>query len=179
MSFLRGVGSVWQPPTVTVDTAQLVEFSPSKRAALGLRSSTLRHSGTCPWPQHLGRRGRRISSRSDEGWGGIPLMPAFERQKQMNLWVQGQPGLQTEFQDSQGYTEKPCLVRKKDSGREFKVILDCIRLWFQNKQKWSMNACNCGQYWVHTYSVLSPTYQLYKSDSAGPTGACLFPASGR
>jgi hypothetical protein len=23
--------------------------------------------------------------------------------------VQGQPGLQSEFQDSQGYTEKPCL----------------------------------------------------------------------
>ena len=25
------------------------------------------------------------------------------------LWVQGQPGLQSEFQDSQNYTEKPCL----------------------------------------------------------------------
>ena len=25
------------------------------------------------------------------------------------LWVGGQRGLQSEFQDSQGYTEKPCL----------------------------------------------------------------------
>ena len=29
------------------------------------------------------------------------------------LWVWGQPGLQSEFQDSQGnYTEKPCLEKK-------------------------------------------------------------------
>jgi hypothetical protein len=37
----------------------------------------------------LGGRGRRISSRP------------------------GQPGLQSEFQDSQGYTEKPCLKKTK------------------------------------------------------------------
>jgi hypothetical protein len=28
-----------------------------------------------------------------------------------SLWVWGQPGLQRKFQDSQGYTEKPCLKR--------------------------------------------------------------------
>jgi hypothetical protein len=28
-----------------------------------------------------------------------------------DFWVQGQPGLQSEFQDSQGYTEKPCLKK--------------------------------------------------------------------
>jgi hypothetical protein len=27
----------------------------------------------------------------------------------MDFWVRGQPGLQSEFQDSQGYTEKPSL----------------------------------------------------------------------
>jgi hypothetical protein len=27
----------------------------------------------------------------------------------VDFWVQGQAGLQSEFQDSQGYTEKPCL----------------------------------------------------------------------
>jgi hypothetical protein len=27
----------------------------------------------------------------------------------VDFWVRGQPGLQREFQDSQGYTEKPCL----------------------------------------------------------------------
>jgi hypothetical protein len=28
-----------------------------------------------------------------------------------SLWVRGQPGLQSEFQDSQGYTEKHCLEK--------------------------------------------------------------------
>ena len=31
----------------------------------------------------------------------------------MYFWVQGQPGQQSEFQDSQGYTEKPCLEKTK------------------------------------------------------------------
>jgi hypothetical protein len=30
------------------------------------------------------------------------------------LSFQGQPGLQSEFQDSQGYTEKPCLGKPKN-----------------------------------------------------------------
>jgi hypothetical protein len=32
-----------------------------------------------------------------------------------SLWeaVRGQPGLQSEFQDSQGYTEKPCVEKPK------------------------------------------------------------------
>jgi hypothetical protein len=34
-------------------------------------------------------------------------------QRQVDFWVWGQPGLQSEFQDSQGYTEKPCLGKKK------------------------------------------------------------------
>jgi len=43
------------------------------------------------------------------------------------LWVQGQPGLQSKFQDSQGYTEKPCLKPKpKRSILECKCILWCI-----------------------------------------------------
>jgi hypothetical protein len=39
------------------------------------------------------------------------LIPAFERQRQADLQVQGQSGLHSEFRDSQGYTEKPCLER--------------------------------------------------------------------
>jgi hypothetical protein len=31
---------------------------------------------------------------------------------QKDLWVWGQPDLQSEFQDRQGYTEKPCLKIK-------------------------------------------------------------------
>jgi hypothetical protein len=28
-----------------------------------------------------------------------------------DFWVRGQPGLQSEFQDNRGYTEKPCLKK--------------------------------------------------------------------
>jgi hypothetical protein len=42
----------------------------------------------------------------------MPLIPALGRQRQANFWVRGQPGLQSEFQDSQGYTEKPCLEKQ-------------------------------------------------------------------
>jgi hypothetical protein len=36
-----------------------------------------------------------------------PLIPALGRQRQVDFWVRGQPGLQSEFQDSQGqgYTD--------------------------------------------------------------------------
>jgi hypothetical protein len=42
-----------------------------------------------------------------------PLIPTLGRQRQADFWVRGQPGLQSEFQDSQGYTEKPCLKNKQ------------------------------------------------------------------
>jgi hypothetical protein len=32
----------------------------------------------------------------------------------VDFWVQGQPGLQSEFQDSQGYTEKLCFEKTKN-----------------------------------------------------------------
>jgi hypothetical protein len=43
----------------------------------------------------------------------MPLITALGRQRQADFWVRGQPGLQSEFQDSQGYTEKPCLEKFK------------------------------------------------------------------
>jgi hypothetical protein len=41
----------------------------------------------------------------------VPAIPALKWQRQADLWVQGQPDLQSEFQVSQGYTEKPCLEK--------------------------------------------------------------------
>jgi hypothetical protein len=46
-------------------------------------------------------------------WWRTPLIPALRRQRQADFWVWGQPGLQSEFQDSQGYKEKPCLEKQK------------------------------------------------------------------
>ena len=45
-------------------------------------------------------------------WWVTPLIPALRRQRQADFWVPGQPASQSEFQDSQGYTEKPCLEKK-------------------------------------------------------------------
>jgi hypothetical protein len=41
------------------------------------------------------------------------LIPALGRQRQADFCVRSQPGLQSEYQDSQGYTEKPCLEKNK------------------------------------------------------------------
>jgi hypothetical protein len=46
-------------------------------------------------------------------WWRTPLISALRRQRQVDFWVRGQPDLQSEFQDSQGYTEKPCLKKPK------------------------------------------------------------------
>jgi hypothetical protein len=50
----------------------------------------------------------------------MPLIPAFGRQRQVDFWVWGQPGLQSEFQDSQGYTEKPYLEKQKQTNKQQK-----------------------------------------------------------
>jgi hypothetical protein len=55
----------------------------------------------------------------------MPLIPALGRQSQADFWVRGQPGLQSEFQDSQGYTEKPCLEKKSFN---LKYLMEIIGL---------------------------------------------------
>jgi hypothetical protein len=45
-------------------------------------------------------------------WRCMPLITALGRQRQADLWVWGQPGLHSELQDSQGYTEKPVLEKE-------------------------------------------------------------------
>ena len=43
----------------------------------------------------------------------MPLIEAFGKKSQSDFWVYGQHGLQSEFQDSQDYTEKYCLKNSK------------------------------------------------------------------
>ena len=42
-------------------------------------------------------------------WWRTPLNPALKRQRKVDSLSSGLPGLQSEFQDSQGYTQKFCL----------------------------------------------------------------------
>ena len=42
-------------------------------------------------------------------WWRTPLVPVLGKQSQVDLWVRGQSGLQSEFLNSQDYTENPCL----------------------------------------------------------------------
>jgi hypothetical protein len=56
-----------------------------------------------------------------------PLIPALRRQRQADFRVRGQPGLQSEFQDSQSYTEKPCLEKPKPTNQTNKKIGHSIR----------------------------------------------------
>ena len=61
-------------------------------------------------------------------WWHMPLIPAFGRQRQADFWVRGQPGLQSEFQDSQGYTEKPCLENKTKQQKKAHMVM--LNLFF-------------------------------------------------
>ena len=37
---------------------------------------------------------------------------------QADFWVRGHPGLQSELQDNQGYTEKPCLEKQNKTKKK-------------------------------------------------------------
>jgi hypothetical protein len=49
------------------------------------------------------------------------------RQRQVDFWVRGQPGVQSEFQDSPGYTEKPCLKNQKKNLKKCHPVFQRLR----------------------------------------------------
>jgi hypothetical protein len=74
-------------------------------------------------------------------WWRTPLIPALGKQRQVDFWVRGQPGLQSEFQDSQGYTEKPCL--KKQTKKSVYTVCEASSSNFQLQMK--LGVCQRGR----------------------------------
>jgi hypothetical protein len=58
----------------------------------------------------------------------MPLITALRRQRQADFWVRGQSGLQSKFQDSQGYKEKPCLEKQNKTKQKKKKKKLLIRV---------------------------------------------------
>jgi hypothetical protein len=65
--------------------------------------------------------------------------PSTRGQRQADFWVRGQPDLQSELQDSQGYTEKPCLKKqnktKKQKTKSKKIQMKTITKFLVQLQK--------------------------------------------
>ena len=73
------------------------------------------------------RQKMRTKKKKARQWRHMRLIPALGRQRQADFWVGGQPGLQSEFQDSQGYMEKPCLKKQnKTKQKKWNHGLPCI-----------------------------------------------------
>ena len=109
----------------------------------------------------------RLSSSGQ--WWRTPLIPALGRQRRADFWVRGQPGLQSEFQDSQGYTEKPCLKKtKQNKTKQNKTKTK--KIWFElgmvvhtfNPSTWKAEA---EDFWVQGQPGLQSEFQ----DSQGYT----------
>lgn len=67
----------------------------------------------------MGSNSKKRYSKAGEAaqqWWHTPLNPALwrQRQRQVDLRVRDQSGLQSEFLDSQDYTEKACLKKQKE-----------------------------------------------------------------
>ena len=87
-----------------------------------------------------------------------PLIPALGRQRQADFWVQSQPGLQSEFQDRQGYTEKPCLEKKKTKKKKKKKKKEwtSARVWLSIRWD-SVDFSN------HSWVTVTPYVKMTKS----------------
>ena len=63
----------------------------------------------------------------------MPLIPALGRQRYTDLWFRGQPGLQSEFQDRQGYSGKNKQTNKQKQNLFWKtnylLLLLLLLLW--------------------------------------------------
>ena len=75
------------------------------------------YGGTLGWELSPWLSAIELSQPAWQRWC-MPLIPALERQRQADFWLRGQPGLQSELQDSQGYIENPCLRKKNQNTKK-------------------------------------------------------------
>jgi hypothetical protein len=61
-------------------------------------------------------------------WWRMPLISTLGRQRQVDFWVRGQPGLQSEFQDSQSYIQRN-LVSKNQKPKQNKTKKNPVENW--------------------------------------------------
>jgi hypothetical protein len=77
------------------------------------------HDAYIPWEQKQTRSApEETKGYFEPGVVAHAFNPSTQEQRQedflSDFWVWGQPGLQSEFQDSQGYTEKLCLEKQNN-----------------------------------------------------------------
>jgi hypothetical protein len=112
-------------------------------------------------------------------WWRKPLIPALGRQRQADFWVWGQPGLQSEFQDSQGYTEKPHLEKKKNIWMLKRHLKTCTINLILTPSK--CNLCHVERWlpviWIHLKdpSLIISWYLSFLSNSHTTSSYILSP----
>jgi hypothetical protein len=132
---------------------------------LGFELWTFGRAVGCSYPlSHLTSPGRSIFM---DSWSSLikqrirqaMVIPALGRQRQVDFWIWGQPGLQSEFQDSQGYTEKPCLKNQSinqsiNKTREFQMPGPHSETWSQNKQRKVVREAGQMAQWLRSLAAL-------------------------
>ena len=95
-------------PSTNIAAPQLSE-TPAPGNPIPLHKNTCRQSTSA----HNIKINKSLKKKQNWVVVATPLIPALERLlRQVDLWVWGQPGLQSEFQDSQDCnTKKPCLEK--------------------------------------------------------------------
>jgi hypothetical protein len=108
------------------------------------------------------------TKRPAEQWWRTCLIPALGRQRQVDFWVWGQPGLHSEFQDSQGYTEKPCLKKQKTKQNRPKccvlpVLISDAWLIDWDQVDWLLHDCGCrhSRFWGAPVLLMIPGLFFY------------------
>jgi hypothetical protein len=94
---------------------------------------------------------------------------------QVDFWVRGQSGLQSEFQDSQGCTEKPCLKKQnktKQNKKQKKSVKEYIHSTYGTYTIFTIKKRKAGR--EKTLQIVTK----YKKDERDLTSIVRQPAGG-